>query len=237
LSFIAASDSSIDDPSTIFKSSHAGFAAFIPDRTLAKAPMSPRLGNDETETAAQATDAARRAQRVALWSVAGALVVGWAATVDLDPLWILSSCLLGWSLLALGWIDWHALRLPDALTLPLLGVGLAVAWLDSPAQFYDGLIGAIAGYAALVLLGFLYRLLRHRDGLGRGDAKLLAAGGAWLGWPALPAIVLLAALLGLLLALLQRLRGARLTAMTAIPFGPPLAAAIWLIWIYGSPFD
>jgi leader peptidase (prepilin peptidase)/N-methyltransferase len=82
-----------------------------------------------------------------------------------------------------------------------------------------------------------YRRLRGRDGLGRGDAKLLAAGGAWLGWSALPWVVLLAALLGLLLALLQRLRGERLTAETAVPFGPALALAIWLIWIYGLPID
>lgn len=173
----------------------------------------------------------------ALLAVLAVLVVVWSGSVETDLTWILFSALLGWGLLALAWIDWRALRLPDALTLPLIALGLAYAWLDSPAAFYSVVIGALAGYAALVIVGVCYRRLRGRDGLGRGDAKLLAAGGAWLGWEALPSVVLLAALLGLSLALVQRLRGARLTAQSVIPFGPPLALAIWLIWIYGLPFD
>jgi leader peptidase (prepilin peptidase)/N-methyltransferase len=174
---------------------------------------------------------------VACIGLAALLVVAWAASVDTDPQRIVFDCLLGWSLLALGWIDWNTLRLPDALTLPLVVVGLASAWLDSPGAFYSGVIGAVAGYGAFFVVGVCYRLVRGREGLGRGDAKLLAAAGAWLGWPALPWVVLLAALLGLLLALLQRARNVRLTAETALPFGPPLALAIWIIWIYGVPVE
>ncbi len=148
---------------------------------------------------------------------------------------MLFSCLLGWSLLALAWIDWHTLRLPDALTLPLMALGLAAAWADSSAALASGLVGALAGYAALFGLSVIYRRLRGREGLGQGDAKLLAAGGAWLGWQALPWVVLLAALLGLAVAGLHRMRGGELTAQTALPFGPPLAAAIWIAWLYGVP--
>jgi leader peptidase (prepilin peptidase) / N-methyltransferase len=172
-------------------------------------------------------------------SVGGAalLVVGWAASVDTDPWRLLFGVVLGWSLLALGWIDWHTLRLPDALTLPLMGVGLIVGCWDSPAALYASVVGALAGYTVLVIVGIGYRLARGRDGLGRGDAKLLAAGGAWLGWAALPWVMLLAAVLGLALALLHRARGMRLTRETALPFGPPLALAIWIIWLYGFPGD
>jgi leader peptidase (prepilin peptidase)/N-methyltransferase len=77
--------------------------------------------------------------------------------------------------------------------------------------------------------------LRGREGLGQGDAKLLAAGGAWLGWEALPWVVLLAAMLGLALALFRRARGVALTRETALPFGPPLALAIWIIRLHGFP--
>ncbi len=144
----------------------------------------------------------RRAARFVLAGAAAALVTAWAATRDTDPSWILFSTLLGWNLLALGWIDLKTLRLPDALTLPLIGLGLAAGWLDSPSALMSGALGAAAGYAALAAIGVAYRLARGRDGLGRGDAKLLAAGGAWLGWQALPWIMLLAALLGLLTALI-----------------------------------
>ena len=174
---------------------------------------------------------------MAVACIAALAMVGWAASVDTDPRWIVSSTALGWMLLALGWIDWNTFRLPDLLTLPLVILGLVAAWLDSPEAFYSGAIGALAGYTALFAVSLGYRLLRGREGLGRGDAKLLAAGGAWLGWPALPWVVLLAALLGLLLALLQRMRGVRLTAQTALPFGPALALAIWIIWLYGVPME
>lgn len=176
-------------------------------------------------------------QRAIALGGAALLVVGWAASVDTDPWRLLPGAVLGWSLLALGWIDWHTLRLPDALTLPLMGVGLAVAFWDSPAALYASVVGALAGYTVLVLVGIGYRLVRGRDGLGRGDAKLLAAGGAWLGWAALPWVMLFAAVLGLALALLHRARGMQLTRETALPFGPPLALAIWLIWLYGLPGD
>jgi leader peptidase (prepilin peptidase)/N-methyltransferase len=168
-------------------------------------------------------------------AAAGLLVVAWAASVETGAQWMLFSCLLGWTLLALGWIDWKTMRLPDALTLPLLGLGLAASWTDSQAALLSGVIGAVAGYGALFALRVLYRRVRGREGLGQGDAKLLAAGGAWLGWQALPWVVLLAALLGLLLALVQRVRGGGLTAETALPFGPALAFAIWIVWIYGLP--
>lgn len=167
--------------------------------------------------------------------VAPLLIAGWAASVDAEPLPMLLGCILGWTLLALAWIDWNTLRLPDALTLPLMACGLAAAWMDSPDALYSSVVGALAGYGALFAVGALYRMLRGRDGLGRGDAKLLAAGGAWLGWTALPWVVLLAALLGLALALAHRARGMSLTRETALPFGPPLACAIWIIWLYGIP--
>ncbi len=172
---------------------------------------------------------------VATACAGAAIVAAWAASVDTDIRWMAFSCVLGWTLLALGWIDWRTFRLPDVLTLPLLAVGLAAAAIDSQASLISGVIGALAGYGALSAVNAGYRRLRGRDGLGRGDAKLLAAGGAWLGWQALPWVVLFAALLGLLLAALQRARGARLTAETALPFGPPLALAIWIVWMYGLP--
>ena len=170
-----------------------------------------------------------------LIAVAAALVALWAATVDADWFRLVVDCTFGWSLLALAWIDWRQLRLPDALTLPLLGAGLAAAALDGQDALLSGIIGALAGYAALRLVGEGYLGLRGREGLGQGDAKLLAAGGAWLGWEALPWVVLLAALLGLACAIVQRAQGAALTRETALPFGPPLALAIWIVRLHGFP--
>ena len=144
-------------------------------------------------------------------------------------------CLLGWWLLTLGWIDLRCWLLPDVLTLPLVVVGLVAAALLDPEQLLDRALGAALGYLSLVAVAALYRALRGRDGLGRGDAKLLAASGAWLGASALPQVILLAALSALAAAGCLWLAGARLGAHSALPFGPFLALATWLLWLCG-PF-
>jgi len=57
-----------------------------------------------------------------------------------------------------------------------------------------------------------YRALRGRDGLGAGDAKLLAAAGAWIGLSGLGIVLLLAATIALAAALAMRLRGGAMHA-------------------------
>ncbi|MGH7041688.1 MAG: prepilin peptidase [Acetobacteraceae bacterium] len=144
-------------------------------------------------------------------------------------LWV--GCGLGWALLALGWIDWEHFRLPDSLTLPLLLAGLGVTWWLAPGALVAHVIGVVAGYVGLRLLNAAYRLLRGRDGVGRGDAKLLAASGAWLGPAALPAVLWLAAIAGLAIAGVLWWRGKPVRRATPMPFGTCLALATWLVWI------
>lgn len=165
--------------------------------------------------------------------LAAVLVAAWAASVVDGGASLWADCGLGWTLLAAAWIDWEQFWLPDVLILPLIPAGLIVTALLEPDDTTDHAIGAAAGYLLFRGVAELYRRLRGRDGLGQGDAKLLAVGGAWLGWPALSSVILLAASLTLAAALAQRTRGGALTATTALPFGPGLAAAIWLVRLYG----
>ncbi len=145
-----------------------------------------------------------------------------------------ADCALGWTLLALAWIDARHFLLPDVLTLPLLLAGLAACQVLQPWALQDHLLGAVLGYAVLRAVALAYRALRGRDGVGAGDAKLLAACGAWLGWAALPQVLLLAALLGLGAAGVMRLRGRVVERTTMLPFGPFLAAACWAVRLSGS---
>lgn len=145
-----------------------------------------------------------------------------------------ATCIFGWMLLALSAIDIRTRRLPDVLTLPLAAAGLVTAWLISPDNLVDHAIGAACGYLSFLLVEYAYRRWRQVDGLGRGDAKLLGAIGAWVGWAALPSVVFLSAS-GAIVFLLLRSQFGRvpLTRATAIAFGPFLAVAGWLTWIYG----
>ncbi len=133
-------------------------------------------------------------------------------------------------LLCLAAIDARTGYLPDALTLPLLWLGLGANYLWSFVPLADAVIGAVCGYGALALLAFFYRRFRGHDGLGGGDAKLLGALGAWAGWMALPPILMIAAILALVWIGFLALRGKQISATTALPFGPSLALAGALVF-------
>jgi len=163
----------------------------------------------------------------------GALAVALSAALVFSGWLLWASCLFGWALLALAVIDWRDYLLPDGLTLPLVPTGLAVAWFAAREAMPDRLLGAFAGFAVFVLIAALYRRLRGRDGLGRGDAKLLAGLGAWVGCSGLPSVLLLAALAALASAFAQRAFGTKLSAADPVAFGPYLAAAGWFVWLCG----
>ncbi len=128
--------------------------------------------------------------------------------------------------ITLGVIDHETGYLPDVLTLPLLGLGLFANGLGLfSTSVASAAIGAIIGYGAFRLVEIAFRRLRGVDGLGQGDAKLLAALGAWFGWAVLPPIVFLAAIFALAGAGAAVLRGGKIDVQTPTAFGPALAGA------------
>jgi len=146
-----------------------------------------------------------------------------------DPARLWLDCFLGWTLLAIAWIDVEHLILPDILTLPLLLAGLAVAGWEAPGRLGDHALAAACGYLLFRGIAYFYRRLRGRDGLGEGDAKLLAAGGAWLGLLSLDMLILVAAGIGLTGAALRWLGGKPLDGASTVPFGAALALALFAL--------
>jgi leader peptidase (prepilin peptidase) / N-methyltransferase len=165
--------------------------------------------------------------------LAAVAVAALAAAVDgADPVRLWLDCLLGWALLTVSWIDADRSELPDIITLPLILIGLAdTAW-ERPETLTDHALAAAIGYGLFRLVSLGYRGLRGREGLGEGDAKLVAAGGAWLGVYSLSWLIALAALAGLATAGIAMAAGARLNRESAIPFGPFLALAIFALRLY-----
>ena len=151
----------------------------------------------------------------------------------------LAAMVLTWFLIALAFIDVDHQLLPDNLTLPLLWLGLLLSLCAGPSggaplpvDVRSSLIGAIAGYASLWSVYHLFRLLTGKEGMGYGDFKLLAALGAWLGWQMLLPIILVAAAVGAVVGIaMLSLRGQ--SRATPIAFGPFLAAAGWLMLMFG----
>ncbi|MEE4110416.1 MAG: A24 family peptidase, partial [Halieaceae bacterium] len=75
-----------------------------------------------------------------------------------------------------------------------------------------------------------------KEGMGYGDFKLLAALGAWMGWQSIPLIILMSSAVGAVLGLLiLTLRGQG--RGQPLPFGPYLAAAGWIVLLWGEPIS
>jgi leader peptidase (prepilin peptidase)/N-methyltransferase len=147
-----------------------------------------------------------------------------------------AACVLLWSLLALTFIDFDTQLLPDNITLPLLWAGLLanVAGLVPGVSLRDAIIGAAAGYVALWLVYWLFKLIRGKEGMGYGDFKLLAALGAWLGWQMLPLIVLLSSVVGAVIGIgLVVFKGR--DHQIPLAFGPYLAIAGAIALFFGKP--
>ncbi len=145
----------------------------------------------------------------------------------------LLALVLTWSLLALAVIDFDTQLLPDSITLPLLWLGLIVNHLGGFVPLEDALWGAVAGYLSLWSIYWLFKLITGKEGMGYGDFKLLAALGAWLGWQMLPLVVLLSSFVGAFIGIGLILTLGR-DRNIPIPFGPYLAIAGWLAFIWGD---
>lgn len=169
-------------------------------------------------------------RRHALMELACALIGGVTLAVQPDAAG-LAGALFGWLLATLALLDFDHFWLPDALVAPLAAIGLAggMAGFDPPLG--DRVIGAAAGFLSFTLIASSYRRVRGRIGMGQGDAKLVAAIGAWLGWRPLPWVVLAAALLGLFWYTIAAVRGRQFSPADRLPLGTLLAIAAGPCWI------
>lgn len=143
----------------------------------------------------------------------------------------ISALVLVWTLIALTGIDFDTQLLPDRLTFPLAGLGLAVnsqSWFVSPTESIWGLL---LGFLSLWVVVKIFYLITKKHGMGQGDFKLLAVMGAWLGPMMLPLIILLSSLLGSIVGIiLMRKQG----ESKPFAFGPYIAIAGIIALLYGS---
>ncbi|HEX7642218.1 MAG TPA: A24 family peptidase [Burkholderiaceae bacterium] len=146
----------------------------------------------------------------------------------------LATLVFAYLLLAMTFIDADTKYLPDALTYPLLWIGLLLNTKNLFAPLSEAVIGAAVGYMFFWLIGKLFFLLRKTEGMGQGDYKLLAALGAWFGWKMLPLIVLVSSLFGAVIGIVLIVLAKR-GRNYAIPFGPYLAFAGLVALVAGQP--
>lgn len=145
----------------------------------------------------------------------------------------IAALVLTYFLIAIAMIDFDTMVIPDQFSLTLMWLGLFISlWLVfiNPSA---SIKGALFGYLLLWSVFHLFKLITGKDGMGYGDFKLLAAGGAWFGIQAVLVIIIMSsfagAVLGTLFIVLSKNKKNK-----PIPFGPYLAVGIWLTMLYGQ---
>ena len=142
-------------------------------------------------------------------------------------------------LVAETYIDLRHTIIPDELSIcaaPFgIGAALLLGWLDYPAAvpWRQSVLGAFFGGGSLLAVMGLYWLVRRREGMGMGDAKLLAMIGAFLGlWPAVPFVIFVSSVIGAMVGVpVTLLRRGGLSL--ALPFGPFIAVAAVVYVLHG----
>lgn len=161
-------------------------------------------------------------------------------------------CFFSAVLIALIFSDLETLLLPDELTLGGLCAGLAIAWFvpvpDATLAFFTGIaarnprlasfgaaaLGAIVPSAALFLTGWLFEKVRHKEGLGLGDVKMIATIGAFLGLGGALLSLALGAIVGALAGIIWIVASRKDVATYPLPFGAFLGAAALAVAAEGA---
>ena len=163
-----------------------------------------------------------------------AVILGILPLFLFPPSQAVAAASFAWLLLPLIVLDIRHLWLPDRLTLLLAIAGILAGPILMPEiGWIDRMAGGIGGYAVLDIIRRIFLAVRHREGMGAGDPKLLGAIGIWLGWQALPLAILLASVIGLIWALSAKLLYRR--EVTAVAFGAMLGTSSLLyVWSMAS---
>jgi len=145
----------------------------------------------------------------------------------------LAGIFLTWLLIAIAMIDYDTLFIPDQFSLSLMWIGLFISLWAVFIEPTAAIKGALLGYLLLWSIFHLFKIVTGKDGMGYGDFKLLAAGGAWFGMQSVMVIVIMSsfagAILGSFFILINKNKKSK-----PIPFGPYLAIGMWLTMLFGQ---
>ena len=126
--------------------------------------------------------------------------------------------------LIIYFIDLKHFIIPNELTYPLIVLGFGKTFFANQnyyifPDYLNSIIGGVAGYTIIWVIIFLYKKLKNIEGMGLGDAKLLAAIGFWFGWIALPFVLFFSSLTALIVSVPSLIKKTK-NLQTKIPFGP-----------------
>ena len=135
-------------------------------------------------------------------------------------------------------IDLKHFIIPDALNFGIMILALAKNFLPDlnltfTQMITHSIIGGIIGYLSIWIIIYLYKTLKKMEGMGLGDAKLMAGIGLLFGWQSIPFVLFVSAILGLLMVTPSLLKKKK-SLKSQIPFGPYIITAGIIYFLYGD---
>jgi len=145
--------------------------------------------------------------------------------------------ILSLSFLIIFFIDLKHFIIPNVLTFPMMFVGFIKSFdpnLHSLFPNYlNSLIGGLLGYGIIWAIitfynsvsklnrryGFFKNIFRQKEGMGLGDAKLVAVVGFWFGWISIPFVLFFSSVIALLWVVPDLIKKSK-KLTSQIPFGP-----------------
>jgi leader peptidase (prepilin peptidase)/N-methyltransferase len=141
-------------------------------------------------------------------------------------------------LIMIFFIDLENFIIPDSLNFIIMGLALLKNFLPNfntslIHEINQSIIGGMVGYLSIWLIIYLYKTFKKIDGMGFGDAKLMAGIGLLFGWQSIPFILFVASILGLIFVVPSLIKKQK-TMKTEIPFGPFIIAACLIYFAQGD---
>ena len=141
-------------------------------------------------------------------------------------------------LIMIFFIDLENFIIPDSLNFIIMGLALLKNFLPNfntslIHEINQSIIGGMVGYLSIWLIIYLYKTFKKIDGMGFGDAKLMAGIGLLFGWQSIPFILFVASILGLIFVVPSLIKKQK-TMRTEIPFGPFIIAACLIYFAQGD---
>jgi leader peptidase (prepilin peptidase)/N-methyltransferase len=141
-------------------------------------------------------------------------------------------------LIIIFFIDLENFIIPDTLNFSIIGLALFKNFLPNfntslIHEINQSIIGGIVGYISIWLIIYLYKTFKKIDGMGLGDAKLMAGIGLLFGWQSIPFVLFISSILGLIFVLPSLIKKQK-NMRTEIPFGPFIILACLVNFAYGS---
>lgn len=141
-------------------------------------------------------------------------------------------------------VDVQYKLIPDSISVGGIVAGLLISLIPGGVTPLESLVGAVAAGGGLYLLGFTATKILKKDAMGFGDVKLLAGYGALMGFMGAVETLIVAAILGLVVMIPYGKIAARKASANdgnpdeegkgQIPFGPFLAVAAPIIYLWGN---